>query len=268
MQTIFGTPVREYMSTPALSVGPTDHLGDVYQCMLDCGISSLAVVEDNALIGVVSRTDLLRVGRRQSSPAPKSNADARHVLLDFDPTPVADIMTRDVSVVSPGTSVAEAAKVMCTMHVHRVFVTEDKALLGVFSTLDVLTAIRDSAAKEPISECMSAPIEVVDIGSTVSSAVDQLANAQVSGLIAVENEWPVGVFTQVEALAARDLDDTAIIEDAMDPALICMPVTTTMHRAAQQALRMRVRRIVASENRHMRGILSGLDFAKYAARQA
>ncbi len=154
---------------------------------------------------------------------------------------------------------------MSEQHVHRVFVGGTESLLGVFSTLDVMRAIRDGVAKEPISEFMSAPVEVVDVEETVAKAVDQLEKSHVSGLIAVENEWPVGVFTQVEALAARDLEDDTLVEDAMDPALICMPVTTSMHRAAQQALRMRVRRIVASEARHMRGILSGLDFARYAA---
>jgi len=268
MQSIFATEVSEYMTRPALAVGPAEHLKDVYAQMLDWNISSLAVVENDALVGVVSRTDLLRVGRRQSSVPSKQNADARRVLLDFDPIPVADIMTREVSVATPTTRVADAAKMMSTEHVHRVFVTDGTKLHGVFSTLDVITAIRDSSAKEPIAEFMTSPIEVVDIEATVVSAVDQLAKAHVSGLIAVENDWPVGVFAQVEALAARELDDTAIIEDAMDPALICMPVDTTMRRAAQQALRMRIRRIVAVENRHMRGILSGLDFARFAARQA
>ncbi|MBL4634722.1 MAG: hypothetical protein JKY56_12690 [Kofleriaceae bacterium] len=42
--------------------------------------------------------------------------------------------------------------------------------------------------------------------------------------------------------------------------------TTPMHRAAQQAIRMRVRRIVASDNRHMRGVFSGLDFAAFVVR--
>lgn len=268
MQTIFGTEVSEYMTKPTLSVGPAEHLSDAYRQMLDWNISCLGVVDNDALVGVISRTDLLRAGRRRTTPTGTRYADVRHVLLDFKPTEVGDIMTRDVAVVTPSASIADAAKLMCAKRVHRVFVTEGKSPRGVFSTLDVITAIRDSSAKEPISEFMSAPIETVDIESTVASAIEQLAETEVSGLIAVENEWPIGVFTQVEALAARDLDDSTLVEDAMDPALICMPVSTTMHRAAQQALRMRVRRIVASENRHMRGILSGLDFAEYAARQA
>ncbi len=113
---------------------------------------------------------------------------------------------------------------------------------------------------------MSTPILVVDVEDTVAEASDKLAQTKVSGLIAVENEWPVGVFTQVEALSARDLPEDTLVDDIMDPALICMPVTTPMHRAAQQAIRMRVRRIVASEDRHMRGVFSGLDFAAFVVR--
>lgn len=51
----------------------------------------------------------------------------------------------------------------------------------------------------------------------------------------------------------------------MDPGLICMLLTTPMHRAAQQGIRMGVRRIVVTEKRDMRGVLSGLDFAKFVA---
>jgi predicted transcriptional regulator len=211
---------------------------------------------------------LLREGRRQVTPAANAAGDARRVVLEFAPTPVAEIMTREVYQIAPDASVAAASALMYKSQVHRVFVSDGQTLAGVFSTLDAMTAIRDSAAKTPISELMSTPIEVVDVGATIATAVDQLEASQMSGLVAVENDWPVGVFTQVEALAARDLDAATLVEDAMDPALICMPVTTSIHRAAQQALRMRVRRIVASENRHMRGILSGLDFARYVARSA
>ncbi len=265
MQNILKTSVSEYMSKPALAVAPSDLLATVYKRLLEAKVSSLAVVDGSTLVGVVSRTDLLRAGRRQAAPSSQA-ADARHVLLEFPPTSVAEIMTRKVDLVGPDTSIAAASKIMCEHHVHRVFVGSIDKLLGVFSTLDVMRSMVDGVAKEPISQFMSTPVEVVDVEETVAKAVDQLENSHVSGLIAVENEWPVGVFTQVEALAARDLEDDTLVEDAMDPALICMPITTSMHRAAQQALRMRVRRIVACETRHMRGILSGLDFARYAAR--
>lgn len=255
------------MSKPAIAVAPTESLAQAYKRLLFAGISSLAVVENNSLVGVISRTDLLRVGRRAASSAAMPNADARHVLLEFPETTVAEIMTREVCTVTPEESIARASKVMCEQHVHRVFV-KDATQIGVFSTLDAMRAILTQGADEPISDFMTSPVSVVDIEDTIGVAVAKLESNQVSGLIAVENDWPVGVFTQVEALAARGLDDSSIVDDAMDPALICMPITTTMRRAAQQALRMRVRRVVASENRHMRGILSGLDFAKYASREA
>ncbi len=271
MQETFRTSIRDYMSTPVLAASPDESLGDVYRKLLDAKVSSLAVTSDDKLVGVVSRTDFLREGRRapiasQTLTSFHHNIDVRHLLLEFPNKPVSEIMTRSVDLASASTTIAEAGKRMCDKQMHRVFVGEDEKLLGVFSTLDLMRAIRDGVAKEPISEFMTSPVEVIDVEETVAQAVDKLAKTGVSGLIAVENEWPVGVFTQVEAMAARDLEDDTLVEDAMDPALICMPTDTRMHRAAQQALRMRVRRIVVSESRHMRGILSGLDFARYAAR--
>ena len=257
MSNTLTAPIRQYMSRPVFSVGPTTLLSDVYQELRSAKVSSLAVVEADALVGVISRTDLLRAGTRNSEQGSEN--------LEFASTEVGEIMTRDVSLVGPETEVAAASQLMCEGHFHRVFVGTNTELKGVFSTLDVMLAIGEGEAPEPISDFMSTPVEVVDVEATLASALRMLEERGITGLIAVENDWPVGVFTQRDALAARNLADDTPVEEAMDPALICMPVTTKMRRAAQQALRMRVRRIVASESRHMRGVLSGLDFARYAA---
>jgi predicted transcriptional regulator len=144
-------------------------------------------------------------------------------------------------------------------------VLRDAELVGVLSTLDLMLAIHKAGSKETLAQYMSSGVVVSDVGDTVAKATALLESSKITGVIVVENEWPVGVFTQVEALAAKDAPDTSLVEDAMDPALICMQVTTAMQRAAQQALRMRVRRIVAVESRHMRGVLSGMDFAAHVA---
>lgn len=47
--------------TPApVSVRPADDLADIVALMLDSGVRSLPVVDDGALVGIVSRRDVLR----------------------------------------------------------------------------------------------------------------------------------------------------------------------------------------------------------------
>jgi len=259
-------PVSQYMSAPVQSVAASDPLDAVYERLLANKISCFAVVDGETLIGVVSRTDLLREGRRSVGSAVAGRlTDIRHVLLDFHSKTVADVMTANPATVDADANIAQASRTMVAGGVHRVFITAAGTLVGVLSTLDIMAAVRDAGSTERIEHFMSSPVISVDVNANVANAADQLSRANVSGLIVVDNEWPVGVFTQVEALVARDLPDSTLVDDAMDPALICMPITTPMHRAAQQGIRMRVRRIVAAENRHMRGLLSGLDFATFVA---
>ena len=256
----FTMPVNLYMSTPVHTASPDDTLEEVHHKLGALGISSLAVVgSGGALAGVVSRSDLLRVGRLQAG------ARQQAALLTLPDRPVSDIMTREAITVGPADPVALGASLMVSKLVHRVYVQEGEQLVGVLSTKDVMLAIRDKRMSHPIESFMSRPLFTVRASEPVSLATERLEKARVSGLVVVDEDWPVGVFTQVEALAARELARDTPIEEAMDPAMICMPSDTQIHRAAAQAAAMRVRRIIAARNRDVVGILSGIDFARAAA---
>ena len=62
-------------------------------------------------------------------------------------------------------------------------------------------------------------------------------------------------------LAARDLPAATEVGAVYDPAVICLPRATALHRAAAQFARMGVRRIVVSHQRDFVGVVTGLDFA-------
>ena len=86
--------------------------------------------------------------------------------------------------------------------------------------------------------------------------------AHISGLIVVEDGWPIGLFTQREALESKDLAGSTPVEQAMNSAMLVMDAQTPLHRAAAQAAALRVRRVIAMGSRGVAGILTGLDFAK------
>jgi len=53
-------PVRDAMSSPAVSVRPDEDLADAARLMLEDRIGSLPVVEDGRVVGIITETDLLR----------------------------------------------------------------------------------------------------------------------------------------------------------------------------------------------------------------
>ncbi|MCG8417695.1 MAG: CBS domain-containing protein [Proteobacteria bacterium] len=253
----FTMPVSLYMSAPIHAIVSGDTLQSAYRHLREFAVSSLAVLDDKGLLsGVISRTDLLRVGRYQAG----SRRDAG--LLTLPDRAVDDLMTRDVLTVAPNDGVDVACQAMIRRGVHRVFVTNKGVVEGVFSTREVMQAIADKRLNTPIGDCMSKPLFTIRAQEPISLATERLEKARITGLVVVEDDWPVGVFTQVEALASRDMPRQTAVEVAMNAAIICMPIDTRMFRAAQQALAMRVRRIIVSKKRDMEGIVTGIDFAR------
>lgn len=256
----FNVPVEQYMTEPVHAIAPSDSLASAHQRLEKFAISSLAVTDDGGnLAGVISRSDLLAVGRYQAS----SRGTAQ--LLTLPQQSVAELMTSDVLAVGPEDTVERACELMRKRQVHRVFVCDDRGLRGVFSTRDVMQVIAEARLNHPIREFMSKPLFTVRASESIGLATDRLQKARITGLIVVEDEWPVGLFTQAEAIVSRSLPRDTPVEEAMNSAMVCMPSDTRMFRAAQQANAMRVRRIIACRKRDMVGILTGMDFVRAAS---
>lgn len=258
--TYFAMPVSLYMAAPVESAHESDPLESIQKLLAARNISAVAVTNaDEALVGVVTRTDLLRIGRRQ--------ADARRSVnvLTLPSKPASEVMQRDVLRIRPDDTIAQAAELMVKHHVHRLFVESEGKLVGVLSTRDVMLAVRDRRVVAPLKSFMSSPVFTVGFEDPVATAVQRLEKTQVSGLVVVEDDWPIGVFTQVEALESKDSPRTTPVEEVLNPAMLCLDVETPMHRAAAQAASMDVRRVIAVHERKLLGILTGIDFARAAS---
>jgi predicted transcriptional regulator len=250
-------PVQLYMTSPVHTVHPADNLDHVRKRLDELRISSLAVVDANdKLMGVISRTDLIRVGRRQAGSRGKA------ALLTLPNKAVSRRMTDKVVTVAPEDPISLAAKHIVEGRLHRVYVEESEKLVGVLSTNDVMRAIRDKRVNKPISDWMSSPVFTVRAQEPVSLATERLEKARVQGLVVVDDGWPVGVFTQREALEARHRARKTPVDEAMNPAMLSLEADTPLHRAAAQAEALRVRRVIVVSNRQIEGILTGVDFAR------
>jgi CBS domain-containing protein len=247
------------MSSPAHSIGTEESLDAAYTLLGGLGISSLAVVEDDgSLAGVISMTDLIRVGRVQAG------SSAKAALLTLPNRSVARHMTRNVATVAPDESISLAASKMLEGHFHRVFVEQDGRPVGVLSTKDIMLAIRDKRTTTPISRWMRSPAFTIRAREPISLATERLERAHISGLIVVDNGWPVGLFSQREALEARDCPRAMRVDETMSSAMLALDVDTPLYRAAAQAAELRVRRIIAVKHRSIEGILTGIDLARSA----
>jgi len=252
-------PVKDYMTAPVHTVGPSDDLSSVYKLLVRLEISSVPVIENgNSLVGVISMTDLLKVGRHRAG----SQRDA--ALLELPNSEVYEYMSAVVVTVTPDDPVALAAERMVEGRFHRVFVIDGNKHVGVVSTRDVMSAVRDKGMNSPISDWMSSPALTIRAEEPIAMATDRLRRAHVTGLIVVEDGWPVGLFTQSEALQSGALPRDTRVDVVMNAAMLVLDESTRLHRAAAQAAALRVRRVIAVRSRKVAGILTGFDFARAA----
>jgi CBS domain-containing protein len=256
----FEQPVSRYMTTDVDVVTGDAPLAEIARRLSERRISAVPVVgAAGAILGVVSRSDLLHAGRFAATDHPGRLA------LELPPQRAIDLIARPPHLCRSTTTLREAAREMRAHRLHRLFVVDDGALVGVISTLDLVRAVRDARPDATIGDLMTSPVLTIPASATLGAAVDQLDRLHVTALVVVDERWPIGTFTQSEALAARDLPDATPIDDLHDPSIICMPATTAAHRGAAQAAQLDVRRVIACANHEAIGIVTGLDFAALVA---
>lgn len=135
--------LKEIMTKEAITVTMKDNVYEIAVKMKENDIGFVPVVEGRKLIGVVTDRDLVIRGyaeRRSGSAA------------------VEEVMSKDITTVSPDTTVDEAAKLMAKDKIRRLPVVENGELVGVVAIGDL--AVREKfedEAGEALSE-ISEPV--------------------------------------------------------------------------------------------------------------
>jgi CBS domain-containing protein len=247
-------PASQYMRSPVRTVTADTDVQTIFALLNRYRMSGVPVSEQatagSPVVGVVTRTDLLHMEE------PPHTGDRRTA---------ADVMTKGVIAVDAATPLKDMAQTMVDERIHRVFVVDKDRLAGVVTPHEMIRAIVDARHPTPISEYVTRPVLAILPDTPLGKALDHLDESEVSGLVVVEEEWPIGVFTQREALAYRKLPSDTPLEGLYSPGLVCLTNTTPLHRAATQALAANVKRILAMDGCEVDGIVSGLDIAKAVA---
>ena len=254
----FKMPVSEYMTPSPVVLKTTDSTLLAEATLDEHGFTSVGVVDEGgALVGVLSRTDLLRAAEGESGET-----------FRIPEEPIGNHMSRGPATVTADSPVDAAAKLMLKEHFHRVFVTDGGKTVGVLSTRDVMRAVFDKRLKIPAIEIATTSVIKVKDEDPIAIAVERLELSKRHGLIVTNDGWPVGTFSQVDALYARAKDPSTKVEEVMECRILALPPSTPLYRAAQQALAMNVRRVVLVSGDGVlgvEGVLSSFDYCRVVA---
>lgn len=133
----------EVMTTPFISVGPELSVKEAALVLLDHRIAAAPVLENGALIGMVSELDLLwgdviADPRAHLTPVTQQPGGARTV---------ADVMTRDVVALPIDTDTADLLTHMRSANVRSIPIVEGDRVVGIVARRDLLRSfVRADAA--------------------------------------------------------------------------------------------------------------------------
>jgi CBS domain-containing protein len=153
---------RDVMQKNVLAVSPDMTLAALEDFLIAKRISGVPVIEHGALVGIVSRSDVVRSLSLEralaglivaESTAPESADDPVRLPAGLASQLVArtvrDAMVSDPVTVAPDMPIAEVARVLQARHIHRVLVVEGASVRGVISTLDLVRLIAEGKVREP-----------------------------------------------------------------------------------------------------------------------
>jgi CBS domain-containing protein len=127
MMTLYASDV---MIKEVLTIKESTPLKEVAKLLSERKITGAPVVNENGdLVGVISETDIIR----------KTNS-----IGAWSPSTAGQIMTKPAVTVSPNETLQRICELMHNRSIHRVVVAEDKKIVGIITTMDILRAIATS----------------------------------------------------------------------------------------------------------------------------
>jgi CBS domain-containing protein len=121
-------PLADVMSLRLVSVQPNESVHVAISRMLESGVGSVVVCEENRLVGVFTERDVLRLAGE--SPG-----------MDLTELRVGDVMTTQVVTLAPDDEVLAAARVMGEKRIRHVPIVEGGNVLGVVGIRDVMRSL-------------------------------------------------------------------------------------------------------------------------------
>ncbi len=126
-------PVSKIMTRKLVFAHPDDDLRHVTELMKKHGVRHLPVVSGNKLVGMVSRTDILRLSFGDMFDDRSKADDTVFDLLTLD-----DVMNSNPITVKETDSISEVAKKFTTVEFHSLPVMKGDEVTGIISTTDLI----------------------------------------------------------------------------------------------------------------------------------
>lgn len=135
--------VREWMTSPVISVLPETSISEAHRLMKDHGIRRLPVVAHDKIVGIVTLGDV-----REASPSDASTLSIWELNYLWAQLKIEQVMTRQVLTIAPDALVLDAAQIMLDQKVSGLPVVDaQEHLVGIITESDIFRMLVQSRTK-------------------------------------------------------------------------------------------------------------------------
>jgi acetoin utilization protein AcuB len=129
--------IRDWMTTPAVSISPAASIRSAHHLMKEFGIRHLPVVEQEHLVGILTLSDI-----REASPSDASSLSVWELNYLWDKLTVDRVMTTDVITAKPDWLMIEAVRTLLDKKISGLPVIDnDGYLVGIVTEVDIFRLV-------------------------------------------------------------------------------------------------------------------------------
>lgn len=133
------TPISEIMTKNVITLKHTDELETAERLFKKNHIRHIPVVSGDAIIGILSYTDLLRISFADAIDEDEDNVDT----VVYNMFTIEQVMAKNLISVSSTTPIKEVAEILSKREFHALPVVDDGKLVGIVTTTDLINYLID-----------------------------------------------------------------------------------------------------------------------------
>lgn len=131
-------PLSQIMAKELLTITPVQTLYDAEEIFEKNNIRHLPVVEGDRLVGVISKSDILRISYSELADD-EETVDT----MIFDTYTIPQVMTKNPVTLDSEATIKEAAEMISKQSFHSIPVVDNDKLVGMVTTTDLINYLLD-----------------------------------------------------------------------------------------------------------------------------
>jgi CBS domain-containing protein len=249
--------VGEVMTKYVITIKQDDDVVKAATKMIAEDISCLVVMQENAIVGVLSERDF----QRKAPLSPK-----------IFQMKVKDIMRPEVVTIAPEAKLPEAVALMINRNVRRLIVMQDGKMTGIVTQTDFTKTLSKVFTAYPVAKelqvdkIMSRDVLMTTPKGTVADAKQRMLKANVGCILIADKGTALGIFTEYDVVMQfYDQQDKLQMNDIgkyMRKYVRALPPDASIFEANKLMLEKNMRRVLIVEGEKIVGIVTQTDICR------